>query len=234
MVDSQVRRFTAIAGILSVVLYMVSAALIFDLPDINASASVWSSYVASHAPQLLGEVYVWGATTAAVACFLAGLWSALRHAERASDMLATLGLGAGFMIWAIALAGFAPALVLGYRAGALDSATVKSLSDLLLLGATLSAFPTAISVGAFSALILRTGAIARWVGWFGFLVVLAHLAAAGAFAQDSFFSPSVVSVFVAPPLYFLWVLFVSVALLRRASKQSSETTSMTGASTINR
>jgi hypothetical protein len=234
MVDSRVRRFTAIAGVIGAALYAVSAALIYDLPDINASASVWSSYVASHGPQLLGEVYVWGAVTAAVACFLAGLWSVLRHVERASDMLATLGLGAGFMIWAIALAGFAPALVLGYRAGALESVTVKSLSDLLLLGATLSAFPTAVSVGAFSALILRTGAIARWVGWFGFLVVLAHLAAAGAFAQDGFFSPSVVSVFVAPPFYFFWVLIVSVALLRRASKQSVETTSMTGAPAVNR
>lgn len=234
MVDSHVSRFTAIAGVIGVALYAVSAALIFDLPDINASASVWSSYVAGHGPQLLGEVYAWGAVTAAVACFLAGLWSVLRHAARASEMLATLGLGAGFMIWAIALAGFAPALVLGYRAGALDSATVKSLSDLLLLGATLSAFPTAVSVGAFSTLILRTGAIARWVGWFGFLVVLAHLAAAGAFAQDGFFSPSVVSVFVAPPLYFLWALFISVALLRRASTQSSETTRMAEASIANR
>lgn len=89
-----------------------------------------------------------------------------------------------------------------------------------VLGATLSAFPTAVSVGAFSVLILRTGALARWVGWFGFIVVAAHLVAAGAFDQDGFFSPSVVSVFVAPPLYFTWVLFASLAvLLRRSNKQ---------------
>lgn len=211
----QVRRFTAIAGIIGFALYAVSAALISDLPSINDSASVWSAYTASHGPQLLGEVYVWGAGVAAVVCFLTGLWSALRHEERASETLATLGLGSGYMIWAVTLAGFAPLLALGYRAGALDSATAKSLSDLALLGVTLSAFPTAVSVSAFSALILRTGAIARWVGWFGFLVVVAHLAAAGAFAHDGFFSPSVVSVFVAPPLYFIWTLVVSVALLRR-------------------
>ena len=89
-----------------------------------------------------------------------------------------------------------------------------------LLGATLSAFPTAVSVGAFSAVILRTGAVARWVGWLGILVVVAHLAAAGAFAQEGFFSPSVVSVFVAPPLYYLWMLSLSLVLLLRRPTRS--------------
>ncbi|WIG60709.1 MAG: hypothetical protein OJF49_003457 [Ktedonobacterales bacterium] len=230
MFETQIRRFTATAGIISVVLYVVSAALISDLPSINDSAGTWSSYTASHGPQFLAEVYIWGATTAAVICFLTGLWSALRHAGRASDLLATLGLGAGLMIWAIVLAGFAPLLVLGYRAGSLDSASVKSLADLTLLGATLSAFPTAVSVGAFSVLILRTHALARWTGWFGFLVVVAHLAAAGAFAQDGFFSPSMVSVFVAPPLYFLWTLIISVAVLRRPHASRASAPSDKGAS----
>ena len=214
MMDVTVRRFTAIAGIVSVLLYVVSASLIFDLPAIGDSAGTWSAYVASHGAQLLGEVYVWGAITAATACFLTGLWSVMRRSARDSEVLATLGLGAGYLIWAVALAGFAPLLVLGYRAGALDPASAKSLGDLVLLGATLSAFPTAVSVGAFSALILRTRAVAHWLGWFGLLVVAAHLAAAGAFAQDGFFSPSVVSVFVAPPLYYLWMLSLSLALLR--------------------
>lgn len=213
MTDIAVRRFTAIAGIVGVLLYAVSAFLIFDLPAIGDPAHIWSAYAASHGPQLLGEVYVWGGVTAATTCFLAGLWSALRRVARDSEPLTTLGLGAGYLIWAIVLAGLAPVLELGYRAGALDPASAKSLGDMALLGVTLSAFPTAISVGAFSVVILRTGAVARWLGWFGALVVVAHLAAAGAFAQDGFFSPSVVSVFVAPPLYYLWMLSLSVALL---------------------
>src|SRR5262249_28228240 len=139
----------------------------------------------------------------------------LRRVPQGSEVLAMLGLGAGYLIWAIVLAGFAPVLVLGYRSGALDLASAKSLGDLALLGTTLSAFPTAVSVGAFSVLIVRTGAGARWIGWFGILVAAAHLAAAGAFAPSGFFSPSVVSVFVAPPLYFAWMLVTSVMLLLR-------------------
>lgn len=213
------RRFTALAGILSVVLYAVGDLLIADLPPINAPAQAIAVYAAGHQAQFLGFVYVWGATVAAVICFLTGLWSILRHAEGASEILATLALGAGYMIWAIVLGGLVFVLELGYRSATLSPATAKLLSDLGILGAMLSAFPTAVSVGAFSVLILRTGALARWVGWFGFVVVLAHLVAAGAFAQDGFFSPSVVSVFVAPPLYFIWVLIASLALLaRRAQK----------------
>lgn len=209
------RRVAAWAGIIAVILYAVSAALISDVPDINAPVSVWSAYAASHSAQLLWEVYTWGAVTAALAFFLAGLWAVLSQAEGSSKILATIGLASGFVIWAIVLAGFTPALILGYRGGGLDAASVGVLRDSVLLGATLSAFPTVASVAAFSMLISRTKALPRWIGWAGWLVVIAHLAAGAAFAHDGFFSPSFVSVFVAPPLYFLWTLVISVALLRR-------------------
>jgi hypothetical protein len=124
------------------------------------------------------------------------------------------------MVWAIVLGGLVFVLELGYRSASLDPATAKLLSDLALLAATLSAFPTAVSVGAFSMLILRTGALARWIGWLGFIVVAAHLVAAGAFAQDGFFSPSVVSVFVAPPLFFIWILITSFAVLFARSRKA--------------
>ncbi|MGH2501627.1 MAG: hypothetical protein ACRDID_03825, partial [Ktedonobacterales bacterium] len=185
----------------------------FDLPSIGDSPRVWAAYAASHSPQLLGEVYVWGAVAAATMAFLAGLWRLLRRAAPGFETLATLALGSGMVIWAVALAGLAPVLELGYRASALDAATAGSLGDMALLGATLSAFPTAVSVGAFSLVILRSGVAPRWVGWLGILVAAAHLASAGAFAHDGFFSPSVVSVFVAPPLYYLWMLALSLALL---------------------
>jgi hypothetical protein len=219
MTQTQVKRFTAISGIVSVLLYALGDALTFNLPPIGATAHAVASFAAGNSTQLLIFVYVWGATVAVTIGFLTGLWSLLRHHERAGDVLPTLALGAGFMIWAIVLAGLAPVLALGYRAASLDVATAKLLSDLALLGATLSAFPTVVSVGAFSMLILRTRVVAPWIGWFGFVVVAAHLIAAGAFAQAGFFSPSVVSVFVAPPLYFAWVLFTSLALLPRSSNK---------------
>lgn len=112
--DSSVRRFTAIAGIVGVILYVLGDVLISDLPPISASARTITAYAASHQTQLLSFVYIWGATVAATICFLTGLWSILRHDERASEVLATLALGAGYMIWAIVLGGLAFVLELGY------------------------------------------------------------------------------------------------------------------------
>src|SRR6185312_3142098 len=151
------RRFTTLAGIASVILYALGDALIADLPSINAPARVFATYAAGHQAQFLGFVYVWGATVALNIIFLTGLWRILRHKPvRAAEVLATLALGAGDRVWAIVLGGRIFVLELGYRSVSLDPATAKLLSDMALLGATLSAFPTAVSVGAFSLLLLRT------------------------------------------------------------------------------
>jgi hypothetical protein len=218
MTLTQVRHFTTVTGILSVVLYVLDDALTYNLPPINASAGAVLSYAMNNSTQLLIFVYMWGATVALTVCFLTGLWSLLRQHEPSSEVLTTLALGSGYMIWAIVLAGLTPVLLLGYRATALEASSAKMMTDLALLGASLSAFPTAVSVASFSTVILRTSVVARWIGWFGFVVVIAHLIAAGAFAQSGFLSTAVVSVFVAPPLYFVWVLFISLTLLRRPRK----------------
>lgn len=218
MVQQRAARFTAVAGIVAVVFYIATVSLIADFPAANTPAQQLTSYIASHSTQMLLEGYGWGIVAAATLCFLTGLWGVLRQVEGESGVLSMLGLGAGLVIFAIALAGLAPALVLGYRAGSLAASDVKLLTDTLLLGATMSALPTVISVGAFSAIILRTGAVPRWLGVFGILVMLAHLVDAGSFAQDGLFSPSGVPVYVAPILYYLWMLSLSIALLlsRRA------------------
>jgi hypothetical protein len=213
MTDVALRRFTGIAGIIFVLLSLVTVSLITDIPSTNAAPHPWATYVASHGPQLLGEVFVWSATASVTIAFLTGLWGLLRRTAPEAKVAAMIGLGAGILTWAIALAGLAPLLEQGYRAGTLDETVVKSLADLGILGAMLSAFPTALSIGAFAYLISRTGVVARWIGWLGFVVVAAHLIAAGSFAQDGPFSPSVFPIFVAPPLYYTWTLLASIALL---------------------
>jgi hypothetical protein len=203
MGQQQTARFTATAGIVAILFYIVTVVLIADFPGVDSSATQLASYFAGHSTQMLLEGYCWGLVAAATLCFLTGLWAVFRRSENEGGVLATLGLGAGLT----------PALVLGYRAGSLAPSEVKLLADSLLLGTTLSALPTVVSVGAFSVLILRKGAAPRWIGLFGFLVIIAHLVDAGSFAQDGLFSPTGVPVYVAPILYYLWMLSLSVALL---------------------
>lgn len=221
MGQQQAARFTAVAGIVAVVFYTATTLLIADLPAIDTPAQQLTSYFATHSTQMLLEGYGWGIISAATLCFLTGLWAVLRRVEGESGLLAMLGLIAGMVIFAVALAGMTPVLVLGYRAGSLATSDVKLLTDTLLLGATMSALPTVVSVGAFSVLILRTGAAPRWIGALGILVMLAHLVDAGSFAQDGLLSPSGVPVYVAPILYYLWMFSVSVALLLPRRKKAA-------------
>lgn len=223
MTTDHIHRFTALSGIVGFVLYVASALLILDFPGVGATPHQMASYVASHSNQLLLEGFLWGAITAATICFLTGLWGTLRTADRAPDVLATLALGAGLVTYAIVLAGMVFLLVLGYRGKVLAPAEVGLLADLTLLGATVSAFPTVVSVGAFALLILRTRLLPGWIGWLGIVVAAAHLAAAGSFAADGPLSPSGVPVYVAPFLFYIWMVVAAASLLvgRRAAQGST-------------
>lgn len=214
MEQQKTRRFAGIAGIIAVVSYIATVALISDFPSADTPAQQLATYMSGHSLQMLLEGYGWGITAAATLCFLTGLWATMRRVEGEPGLLSMLGLIAGAVIFAVVLAGMAPALVLGYRAGSLDPSTVKLLTDTSLLGTAMSALPTVVSVGAFSALVLRTGAAPRWIGVLGVVVVLAHLVAAGSFAQSGIFSPTGVPIYVAPILYYLWMLVFSIALFR--------------------
>ena len=59
MTNITVRRFTALAGILGVILYVAGDLLIADLPPINAPAQTVATYAASHQAQFLAFVYLW-------------------------------------------------------------------------------------------------------------------------------------------------------------------------------
>ena len=214
MSDDQARRFAGGAGLVGVVLYVVTALLIVDFPGIGTSAPELASYVAGHKAQLLWEVFLWGGVVAATLSFLAGFWLLLRRAGDGVEMLATLGLIGGVVVYAIVLGGFGPLLTLGYRAGSLAPAEIKALVDQTLLGTTLSGFPTLVSLVAFSLAVLRTRLLPGWVAWLGIVVGLVHIVAAGSLAQDGLFSPSGVPIYVAPVLYYVWMLVVSAYLLR--------------------
>jgi hypothetical protein len=60
-------------------------------------------------------------------------------------------------------------------------------------------FAAIAMIDAVSVLIIRTGVFPRWIGWFGFFAAIALLFA-------GFFLPMI--------FLLLWVVFVSVAMLR--------------------
>ena len=75
--------------------------------------------------------------------------------------------------------------------------------------------PTAVSVAAFSIVLMRSGTVERRVAAFGFLVAAAHLVVAATFARRGAMAPEGMVALVVPALYYAWVLGVSLGLLRR-------------------
>ncbi len=217
--DMPVRRFTALAGCATVVLYILSAMLSYDAPEIDASPPDILKYAAASGGRLLVVVFVWGGITSAALCFLTGLWSVVRRRDEQDGMdevLAILGLGAGYVLFAIAQAGFVFILALGYRGTILDATQAKLMNDLIYLGITLSGFPTAVSTAAFAIMVRRTRAVAVWTSWIAAVAVIAHVVSAGSFAQDGMLAPTGVPIYIAPTFYFIWMLTVSILLFRRA------------------
>lgn len=227
MSDEQAARYTGVAGLIGVALYVVTVVLIIDFPGINTPAAQLATYAASHQTQLLFEAFVWGAVVVATLSFLVGLWFTLRSGANDVQVTAMLGLVAGVMVYTIVLGGFGPLLTLGYRAHSLAPDTIKLLVDQTLLGTTLSGFPTFVSLGAFSLAILRTRMLPAWAAWLGIVVGVVHIVAAGSLAGDGLFSPSGVPVYVAPLLYYIWMLTISILLLR--SPQAATQPSPAGA-----
>jgi hypothetical protein len=221
MNTAQVRRFTAISGILAFILYVASVVPIFDIPTVDAPTSTLVSYVSTHQTALFAEAIIWGFATVATVCFLTGLWSLLRDAVPSSRMLAMLALGSGLLTYALVQGNFVFTLALAYRGQTYSTEIVRLLFDLTLLGVTLAALPTALSVTAYSLLLLRSDLVPRWVAWLGYLAAIVHIVGAVSFAPGGWLSPSGLSVFVAPPLYYLWILATSAFLLRRQKEPLS-------------
>jgi hypothetical protein len=172
---------------------------------------------------LLLEVVVWGPATCATIAFAIGLWVLLRRAEGEPGLLAMLFLAAIILTEAIVLGGFPELLVLGYRGSVLAPSDVRLLIDLTYLGVALSAFPTILATGTYAVLVFRTAAFPRWTAWLALLVAALHLIGGISFAASGALSPSGIGVFVAPPAFYLWILAVSVVVVRSKPQEPRAT-----------
>ena len=136
----------------------------------------------------------------------------------------TTTLVAGVVEFTAVAVGLSILAAAAYRPGQ-PAETIRALTDagwvVINLGAGL---PTAVSVAAFSLVLLRTRLLPRWVVGFGLLVSVAHLKERGTRAfleRGGFLAPEGAIAVVVPTLYYLWVLVVSLTLLRRRTPRSA-------------
>lgn len=208
MSDSRWDRWGPIAGIVFVVLLFVGLSLaLSDLPSGDDPVSKFTSFyndkgdrakviIGSYLMVLAGVFFLW---------FLASLRVRLLAVEAAPSRLTSIAFGGGVAFVALLMASAAALMSVaadiafgGEKFVNPDAARyLPELAYPLLLIA--GAFAAIALIDAVSILILRTGVLPRWIGWFGFVAAIALL-------FGFLFLPMVA--------LLLWVLFVSVAMLR--------------------
>ena len=174
-------RWTALSGIVFVVLMLTGAFFVTDVPKADASAQEIAGYLAdsgTHTRNIIGA-YLWVLGGLAFLGFVTGLRGVLRRAEGDPGTLSNLVFGAGVVftaVWsasAVALAAVAYAVEFS-DAPVSDPDIVRVLpqlaSLLLLLG---GGFAGILLLLATSTLTFRTGVLPRWLAWFGILVAIA-------------------------------------------------------------
>jgi hypothetical protein len=212
--DRRWAQWAPVSGIVFVVLFIVGMSLI-NLPDGDDSAQKIASFyndkgdraqtiIASYLLVLAGVFFFW---------FLGSLRSRLLAVENAPGRLTSIAFGGGLVFVAMLMAAAACFMTVAADITFGDEKFVsvdaaRLLPELgypiLLIGGLFAAIAM---VDAASVLIVRTGVLPRWIGWTGFVVAVLLLFGA-------FFLPVIA--------LLLWVLIVSVAMLRRGGMELLE------------
>jgi predicted outer membrane lipoprotein len=207
-------KLAGAAGLLGCALGVVGGLVvdIMDAPATTASAAEIAESVAEdRTPLLVGMLL----STAAVSLwfvFGAGVWLRLRRASD-PESLAAPCFAFGFVgLATLLLAGFTAFFVLAYRDA--DVGDPRLLYDLAFGLLAMSGAPTAIALGSYAALVLRSPALPRWTAWLAVAGALAHVALLASFVvSEGFFSLEGQVITAIPATLFAWIIGTGIAML---------------------
>jgi len=214
MGNSGWEQIGAAGGIVFVVLQMASQALIQvggAEPPFDAPADTIAAFFMARDSQLfaLGD-YLSSLSLIAFLWFLGSLWSALRRGEGEPAWLSHVALASGLMVVATVSAGGGWPLAIFRRDEGLDPQIARLLFDQGNFAfANIWAMLASLSL-ATSLVSIRTRAFPRWLSWAGLLIAGGLLAARAVWATSAL-------AFIPFFLCYLWLIAISVVLIRRAS-----------------
>ena len=223
MTEWAVGRFTALMGIGAAVLALIAFAVFGSLsaPTQSDSGEQIAAFFADNRMTMAIIIYLVSLSFGLNLAFYVGLRDVLKRRAPDMETLSTVGTIAGIVFVAVVFTGFGVLLQLVYREGAGDPATQRTLFDIYSLNVTMTGVPTAISMTAISAVIVRSGAMPQWLGWSGFVVGGAHFVSMGSLARDGFFTPDIVAGQIAPLMFYAWLLVLSIVLFIKPTAQAA-------------
>ena len=186
---------------------------LWNWPPTEASGEEVAAYIGDNRGATIASILLYTVGMALMLVFCLALRSRFAHDERVPAGLANaFGAGAVSLV-SVVYVGFAPALVLAYRAP--DVGAAQELRDLSFGVLALSGVPTAICLGAFALIVLRAEVLPRVTAWFAVFGAIAHVAILGSFVpRTGFFSLEGFVIVAIPATMFFWLLVTSAALVR--------------------
>jgi len=208
-------RLGAATGIVFIVLFVV-ALIIGGQPG---DQDVVDFFVANRR-RLLIQAYLSGLSIAFLIWFLGSVYGHLRLSEGGAGRLSAVSFAGGIVFVTVLLvSGIVNTALADGIARFSDPETTRALYALVVLANDLNWFPVAVFTGASSLVGFRHDALPRWLAWLGAVVALFSLIGAlgilvdtGPLASDGVFST--------PLLFLIWLLLLSIVLIRLASRES--------------
>ena len=203
-----------ICGLAAVALLVGSFPFTGATPEPGASADKVADYLdRSSALTWTGiDLELFG--LALLIVFAGRMWAILREAEGAGGWIATTGFGAALAALTVLLVGDATIMGAAFKAGrdGLDPAVVGAMYTVQWHADLVYGAVNAVFFAAAALLVLRHGALPRWLGWLA-LVVAVGLVATVPFGPGATMEPQPAPTRRLPPAIWVPALILLVLLL---------------------
>jgi len=212
-------RWARASGIAFVVLAVLAFIVGGEPPKVGDPAEDVVSYYDGDRGQVLVSSLIFALALGFWLWFAGTVANNLR--ERGQGRVAATIGGAATAFVSVQLVATGLNAVLAFSvAGDADPELAKALFDLTWALDVLAAIPSAVFFLAAAAGLRRTALVPSWLSWAGVGVAGLFVLRATTWARDGFWSPTGEYLFVLIPLTLLWILAVSVTLLRAAPAEA--------------
>jgi riboflavin transporter FmnP len=206
-----------ICGLAAVGLLVAGFPFTGATPEPGASVDDVAEYLSRSGAQTWTGIYMEFFGLALLIIFVGRLWALLREAEGAVGWIATTALGAAVAALTVLVIGDATMMGAAFSAGrhGLDPAVVGGMYTVQWYSDLAYGVVNAVFFAASALLVLRRGALPRWLGWLA-VVVAITLVVTVPFGPGTTMEPPHV-------LGFLWIVSVSILMIARSDALPSVT-----------
>jgi hypothetical protein len=216
-------RLAGAAGLLGIALATIGSALVIHLweaPGTGATAAEVGTFVVAHRTSLLAAMVLNSLGVTLWLVFGAGVWLRLREATGGESLLSACFAFGLVAFVTLIFAGFVPEFLLAYRAN--DVSDPRLLNDAAFGLLAMSGAPTAVALGAYAALVFRTGHMPRSTAWLAVLSAALHVVLLASFlVTGGFLSLEGQVITAIPATLFVWIGVTAGAMRSHSSSGSS-------------